>query len=86
MVNDIMNMIDNGRYTDAIEEMHRKVVVNGLKRYIKIAMKALDGGDKDTYAITVLSIRESLKTLEMDGIDEMMRAIYSLKGENDGKS
>lgn len=74
-------MVNDGCYADAIEEMHRKVVVNGLKRYIKIAMKALDEGDKDTYAVAVLNIRQSLKTLEMDGIDEMLQAIYGLKGE-----
>lgn len=75
------DMIEQRRYDEAFEEMHRIVVINGLKRDIKIAMKALDKGDIDAYATTVANVRQSLKTLEMDGIDEMMRAIHSLKGE-----
>lgn len=76
------DMIEQRRYDEALEEMHRTVVINGLKRDIKIAMKALDKGDMDIYATTVANVRQSLKTLEMDGIDEMMRAIHSLKGES----
>lgn len=75
------DMIEQRQYDEAFEEMHRIVVINGLKRDIKIAMKALDKGDMDVYATTVANVRQSLKTLEMDGIDEMMRAIHSLKGE-----